>query len=61
MSDKTPDYQSIEDAYTAPARILDALPKSGLRERAEQLLTQSRDYAYELREKTRDQEDTPHE
>lgn len=48
-----PDYQSIEDAYAEPARILDALPSSTESRRAAELLDQSRKYAYEARERVK--------
>jgi hypothetical protein len=53
MTDKPISYEQIESAYKAPAEVLAKLPPSGLRERAEQLLDQSYQYAKEIREKVK--------
>jgi hypothetical protein len=48
-----PSYQSVDDAYKVPAKIIEALPPSTERNSAERHLQQSYAYAKEARERAK--------
>lgn len=54
MPDTTPDCQTIEDAYEAPARVIEALPESDEQHAARYHLELSREHAFYAREQARD-------
>lgn len=51
-----PQFQEIEDAWKAPAKIIDALPPSTERSSAERCLKQSYAYVKEARERAKRRE-----
>ena len=48
-----PQFQEIEDAWKAPAKIIEGLPASTERTSAERCLEQSRKYTVEARERAK--------
>ena len=51
-----PTFQHLDDVYSETQSVLDALPDTTERRSAERCLNQSKAYAFECREKVRNQE-----